>query len=88
MRRTWNAFAPTMAPAMFSRTYAFIPWMIATTATRNATDTMMPSSVKNERSLFARICPRAIVEDVDESHDVGEYVRVGETESSRRIIVL
>jgi hypothetical protein len=34
--------------------------MIATTATRKATDTMMPSSVKNERSLFARICPMAM----------------------------
>ena len=48
-----------IAPATFSCTYAFIPWMIATTATRNVTETMMPSSVKNERSLFARICVSA-----------------------------
>src|SRR6266702_8212663 len=37
---------------MRSRTYAFMPWITATTATRNPTDTMMPSSVKNERSLW------------------------------------
>src|SRR5213595_1038208 len=37
---------------MRSRTYAFIPWMTATTATRKPTDTMIPSSVKNERSLW------------------------------------
>ncbi len=52
VRRTWKAFAPTIAPPIRSRTYAFIPWMMATTATRNATETMMPSKVKNERSLW------------------------------------
>ncbi len=57
--RTWNELAPMIAPATFSRTYAFIPWMIATTATRNVTETMTPSRVKNERSLLARIWPRA-----------------------------
>src|SRR6266705_1443442 len=51
-RRIWNALTPTIAPAMRSRTYAFIPWITATTATRNPTDTMIPSSVKNERSLW------------------------------------
>ena len=34
--------------------------MIAITATRNATDTMMPSSVKNARNLFARSCVKAV----------------------------
>src|SRR3989442_2490213 len=29
-----------------------MPWITATTATRNPTDTMIPSSVKNERSLW------------------------------------
>src|SRR5712672_2663559 len=29
-----------------------MPWMIATTATRNATETMMPSRVKKDRSLW------------------------------------
>src|ERR1035437_1326724 len=58
-RRTWNAFVPITAPAMFSFTYAFMPWMTATTATRNATETMMPTRVKNERSLLARISPNA-----------------------------
>src|SRR5437764_14435826 len=51
-RRIWNAFTPTIAPAMRSRTYAFMPWITATTATRNPTDTMIPSSVKKERSLW------------------------------------
>ena len=37
-----------------------MPWMIAITATRNATDTMMPSSVKNARNLFARSCVKAV----------------------------
>src|SRR5258708_7920734 len=37
---------------MRSRTYAFIPWITATTATRNPTDTMIPSRVKNDRSLW------------------------------------
>src|SRR5205823_14557363 len=37
---------------MRSRTYAFMPWITATTATRNPTDTMIPSSVKKERSLW------------------------------------
>ena len=65
-----------MVSAMFSFTYAFIPWMIATTATRNATLTMMPSSVKNDRSLFARICVNAVQEDVGEAH--GGKLHVGQ----------
>src|SRR5882762_4594748 len=36
-----------------------MPWMTATTATRNATETMMPSSVKNERSLWLQIVSTA-----------------------------
>src|SRR6266568_4880666 len=58
-RRIWNAFRPTIAPARRSRTYAFIPWITATTATRNPTDTMIPSSVKNERSLWLHAVWRA-----------------------------
>src|SRR6266581_8344742 len=58
-RRIWNALTPTIAPASRSRTYAFMPWMTATTATRNATETMMPSSVKNERSLWLQIVSTA-----------------------------
>jgi hypothetical protein len=61
VRLTWNVFAPISALARFSFTYAFMPDMIATTATRNATDTMIPSSVKNDRSLLTRICSRAVV---------------------------
>src|SRR6185503_4784056 len=59
--RTWKVLAPMRALARFSFTYAFIPEMIATTATRNATDTMIPSSVKNDRSLLTRICWSAVV---------------------------
>src|SRR5438034_303828 len=58
-RRIWNAFTPTIAPARRSRTYAFMPWITATTAIRNATDTMMPSSVKNDRSLWLHTVCRA-----------------------------
>src|SRR6266542_856271 len=36
-----------------------MPWITATTATRNATDTMIPSSVKNERSLLLHAVWRA-----------------------------
>src|ERR1041384_5836443 len=36
-----------------------MPWMTATTATRNARETMMPSSVKNERSLWLQIVSTA-----------------------------
>ena len=35
-RRTWKALVPIIAPARFSLTYAFIPWITATTTTRNA----------------------------------------------------
>src|SRR5258705_4808429 len=58
-RRTWNALTPTIAPARRSRTYASIPWITATTATRNATETMMPSRVKNERSRWLETVWRA-----------------------------
>ncbi len=43
------------APVMFSFTYAFMPWMIATTVMRNPTETMIPRSVKNERSFALRM---------------------------------
>ena len=71
-RRSFLFLTFVMAPAMtvvLVGGYGFVVWMYqllagpptgSTTATRNATDTMMPSSVKNERSLFARICPRAM----------------------------
>src|SRR2546430_5096342 len=36
-----------------------MPWITATTATRNPTDTMIPSSVKNERSLWLHAVWRA-----------------------------
>src|SRR5688572_574255 len=36
-----------------------MPWITATTAMRNPTDTMMPRSVKKERSLWLRVSRRA-----------------------------
>src|SRR6266567_3852857 len=36
-----------------------MPWITATTATRNPTDTMIPSSVKNDRSLWLHAVWRA-----------------------------
>ncbi len=59
VRRTWKVLVPIIAPAILSFTYAFMPWMIATTATRNATETMIPRSVKKVRSLLPRIWPNA-----------------------------
>ena len=59
VRRTWKALVPITAPVMFSLTYEFIPWMIATTTTRKPTETMMPRSVKKERSLLWAIDWRA-----------------------------
>ena len=51
---------PIIASAMDSLTYAFMPWITASTATRNATLMMMPMSVNALRSLLARICVRAV----------------------------
>src|SRR6476659_3104359 len=59
-RRTWNALLPMSEFATFSFTYAFIPWITATTAPRKATDTMIPRSVKKLRSLLARISASAV----------------------------
>src|SRR6516162_2120813 len=59
VRRTWKVLLPIIASAMLSFTYAFIPWITATTAMRNATDTMMPRSVKKLRSLLPLICANA-----------------------------
>src|ERR1051325_11111982 len=72
VRRTWNEFDPTIALAMFSVTYAFIPWITATTATRNATLTMMPTSVKNDRSGLALIWVNAV--ERTSAKDNGEAV--------------
>src|SRR2546425_9715442 len=47
-----TVWAPAMAPAGRSRRDAFVPGIAAATATRKPTDTMIPSSVKNERSLW------------------------------------
>ena len=40
---------------MASDTMAFMPWMSVTTVTIEVTATMLPSTVMNERSLFAQI---------------------------------
>jgi hypothetical protein len=36
-------------------TYAFMPWMSDTTVTIDVTATMLPSTVMNDRSLFAQM---------------------------------
>ena len=41
-------------------TMAFIPWIRVTTVTIDVTATMLPSTVMNERSLFAQIAPSAM----------------------------
>ena len=40
-----------------------MPWMSDTTAMIEVTATMLPSTVRNERSLFAQIACSAIVAD-------------------------
>ena len=67
-RRTWKALVPIIAPVRFSLTYAFIPWMTATTATRKPTETMMPRRVKNERSLLRPDGLEREPESLDEGH--------------------
>ena len=41
-------------------TYPFIPWTSDTTAMIDVTATMLPSTVRNDRSLFDQIAPSAI----------------------------
>ena len=72
VRRTWNALVPIIAPVRFSFTYAFMPWMTATTTTRNATDTMIPSSVKKERSFADQMESKAMRRDSRKDMLVGE----------------
>jgi hypothetical protein len=51
-RLTWNVFLPIMDEVSVSLTYEFMPWMIATTTTRNPTETTIPRVVKKDRSLL------------------------------------
>jgi len=60
VRCIWKVLESIIVSAMFSFTYVFIFWMIAIIVIRNAMLTMMLSSVKNERSLFVRICVRVV----------------------------
>jgi hypothetical protein len=53
-RSTRNVPAPTSL-MMTSPTYEFIPWMSDTTAMIDITATMFPSTIMNERSLFAQM---------------------------------
>ena len=55
-----NLSAPT-SEMIASVTYAFIPWTSDTTAMIDVTATMLPSTVRNDRSLFAQIAPSAML---------------------------
>ena len=54
VRCTTNVSAPTR-PTMAPETVAFNPWMSDTTVTIEVTATMLPSTVRNDRSLFAQM---------------------------------
>ncbi len=54
-RRTWKVLVPIMLAVSVPLTYEFMPWMIATTTIRKATETRMPRRVKNDRSLLVQI---------------------------------
>ena len=54
--------APTSV-TMASVTFAFMPWISETTAMIDVTATMLPRTVRNERSLFAQIDWSAIAAD-------------------------
>ena len=51
----WMVKASAPTPEMTaSVTYSFNPWMSDTTAMMDVTATMFPSTVRNDRSLFAQ----------------------------------
>src|SRR5262249_22793469 len=53
-----NTFVPCAASLV--ETYALAPWMSEMSAITAVTPTIVPSSVRNERSLLARRAPRAM----------------------------
>src|SRR5512140_1610798 len=55
---TQNTFAP--CAASFDETYVLAPWMSEMSAITAVTPTIVPSRVRNERSLLARRAPMAI----------------------------
>src|SRR5262245_39083749 len=57
-----NESAPTL-DMIAVVTYAFMPWMSDTTVTIDVTATMLPSTVMNDRSLFAQMAWSAILTD-------------------------
>ena len=59
--RRWmvNESAPTSL-TMAVETIAFMPWISDTTVTIDVTATMLPSTVMNERSLFAQMACSAM----------------------------
>src|SRR5262245_7635984 len=58
-RRTLKTFTPSHLPAKSSSTYLFMPSTIETTAMRNITLMVTPSSVKKLLSFCTRIWARA-----------------------------
>ncbi len=57
-----NESAPTSL-MIAVETMAFMPWISVTTVTMDVTATMFPSTVMNERSLFAQMAPSAMKTD-------------------------
>ncbi len=85
VRRTWNALVPITAPVRFSLTYAFIPWMTATTTTRKPTETMMPRRVKKERSLLVQNGLEGEPKSFGEGHAGKLAEKEGEREREQRL---
>ena len=60
-----NASAP-MSLTMAFDTIAFMPWISDTTVTIDVTATMLPSTVMNERSLFAQMACSAMRDGLED----------------------
>src|SRR6187455_2147554 len=62
--RRWMVKESAPTPlTMAVETIAFMPWMSVTTVTIEVTATMLPSTVMNDRSLFAQMALSAIRTD-------------------------
>ena len=62
----WRWIVKESAPTSLMiavETMAFIPWIRVTTVTIDVTATMFPSTVMNERSLFAQMAESAMKTD-------------------------
>ena len=78
-RCTWNESAPT-SDTMMLLTLVFMPWMSDTTAMIEVTAMMLPSSVMNDRSLFAQIALNAMP-TASMNWVIGDWTDAGRVES-------